>query len=364
MGLFDSLRPSTFADPDPPVETRESNLELALAAIQLEQQLGSLDPETLPAIYAAEDLIAASIARLELTPDTPLSRRPDPFVHRFDFYFETAWSLAHAGDCVWLHTRTPRGIDSLEVAPIDRMTIDFAPGSRRRREYRLDGRLLDAGQLTHLRFHPRPGRARGLSPIAAARVTWAGSVAGERWGAELFASSGIPSGVLVSEDTLTKPEADKLRTDWQEARSGARTTAVLSGGVTYEGLSMSPADLAWLEHRQATALDVARIFHIPADMLEVAVAGSSLTYANLSEVGADFVRWCLDPYLTIICDAWATLPGEPGGRTFNTRPLYRASASTRATTLKELTDAGASFESAAAETEFDSLRSDRKVVNP
>jgi HK97 family phage portal protein len=168
----------------------------------------------------------------------------------------------------------------------------------------------------------------------------------------LFSESGVPSGVLKVEYELTPDESKRLRAEWSAARSGSRSTAVLSGGVSYEGIELSPADLAWLEYRAATALDVARIFHIPADLLEVAVDGSSLTYSNLAEVGADFVRYCLDPYLRIISEGWSLLPGESPSHTFDTRPLYKASAETRARTLQTLVASGVDPDVAATETEF------------
>jgi HK97 family phage portal protein len=345
--LLDAEPPSdlrTSLDPPPPP------VEYQIESIELAQLLGNLDAETLPAVYAAVDLISASVARLGFDEETRLSRRPDPFVTRFDFFFETTWSLAASGNAYWRQTRTERGVDSLEVLDPSAVVVRLDERSRRRRVYEYEGEPVD--RISHLRFHPRPGRLLGLSPIEASRTTWNGAVYAERYASKTYAESGIPSGVLKAEYELTDAESTRLKQQWTAARSGARSTAVLSGGITYEGIALSLVDLQFLDARASTALDVARIFHIPSDLLEVAVSGSSLTYQNLAEVGADLVRWCLDAYLQIIEEAWALLPGEPADRTFDTRPLYAASAETRARTLGLLVAAGADPGAAAAETEF------------
>ena len=330
-------------------------LDWQLDAVMWHQHHGAISPLGVPAVYAAIDLIAGSIARLKTEPETPLSRDPDTFATRFDFLFETVHSLAWHGDAYWLLTPTERGVDSMQVLdPVDLgVTWDDTLG-RRLRAYTWRGKEVTSDRIRHLRFHPRPGELNGLSPIEAARLTWEGAAYSERWGSTLFGASGVPSGVLTAPTPLTEPEANALRTQWEAARNGTRNTAVLSGGMEYKPVELSPADIGWLDTRASTAQEVARAFHIPGDMLEVAIQGgsSSITYRNLAEVGADFVQWCLGPYLEILEQAWAELPGQPPV-TFDTRPLYKEAAETRARTLESLVRAGVDPDDAATECGFD-----------
>jgi len=369
MGFLEWLR----GDLPPPLETRHTDtdpsaypIDWQLDAVVWHQVHGQVDPERVPAVYAAVDLIAASIAQLETTTTTPLSRRPDPFDTRFNFLFETAHSLAWHGDAFWLQTlfRDPgtetRSIESLQVLPPAdvEVTWDDTPG-RTRRAYQWKGAEIDRDRITHLRFHPRPGDLLGLSPIEAARQTWEGAAWAEEYGSTLFGASGVPSGVIKVPTALDSPEADELKRQWDTARRGGRNTAVLSGGMEYEPVELSPSDIGWLETRASNAQEVARIFHIPGDLLEIAIQGgsSSVTYKNLAEVGADFVQYCLAPYLAIIEEAWAALLGQPV-LTFDTAPLYRESLETRARTLGLLVAAGADPTAAAAETGFNLPMSD------
>jgi HK97 family phage portal protein len=360
MGLLGWLR----GDVQPELEVRHTDtdpsaypIEWQLDAVVWHQYHGQVSPERVPAVYAAIDLISASVAQLQTTETTPLSRQPDPFDTRYNFLFETVQSLCWHGDAFWLLTPTDRGIDSMQVLdPVD-VDVEWDDQFRRRlRSYRWKTDEIPRSRIAHLRFHPRAGQLEGLSPIEAARMTWEGAAYSEEYGSSLFGASGVPSGVLRAPTPLSKEEAEELRSQWNTARSGGRNTAVLSGGMEYQPVELSPSDIGWLETRASNAQEVARIFHIPGDLLEIAIQGgaSSVTYKNLAEVGADFVQYCLSPYLSIIEETWASLPGQPA-LTFDTSPLYRESLETRARTLGLLVAAGADPDSAADETGFPAL---------
>lgn len=345
MGILERLLGTT----PPGLETRHDGLEDHLEAVIWAQEHGyGGDPETIPAVYAAIDLLAASTARLDWdAPNpSPLARRPDPFASRGDFLYETVHSLAAQGNAYWRHTPTERGVQSLEVLDPELVEVRI-PDGRRRRVYRYDGSPISASLLTHLRFSPRPGEPYGIGPLQAARITFEGTASGAEWASTLFSDGGVPSGTLTVPYELTKTEAGQLKDQWTEAHGKTRSPAVLSGGASYEAIGLSPADLAYLDYIDAGARDVARIFHIPGSMLEVGTDGASLTYSNLAEEGADFVRWALAPYLRIVADAWESIPGEVR-LTLDPEPLYMPSAEARSRTLQTLTGAGASFSSAAS----------------
>ena len=353
-----------------PLETR--HVDYDPSAYPLEWQLdsviwhtnhGYINPLAVPAIYSALDLISASVGQLDTIEETPLSRKPDPFTSRYEFFFETIHSLAASGDAFWLLTPTDRGIDSMQVLDPEEIDVEWDDTFRRKlRRYTWLSKEIPSSRIRHLRFHPRAGELRGLSPIEAARLTWEGAAASEQWGSSLFSNSGVPSGILTAPTALSDPEADALQKRWSDARAGSRSTAVLGGGVKYDPVELSPADIGWLDTRSSTAQEVVRAFHIPGDMLEVAIQGgdSSITYRNLAEVSADFVQWCLKPYITIVEQAWVSLPGQPLLK-FDTTPLYEESLETRARTLQLLVTSGADPQAAAEECGFDFQVTEKEV---
>ena len=177
MGFLEWLR-----GPEP-VETRHTDtdpsaypIEWQLDAVMWHQHHGQISPLAVPAVYAAIDLISASIAQLETSPAPPLSLNPDPFSTRYDFFFETVWSLCWHGDAFWLKTPTDRGIDSMQVLDPEDVDVEWDDTlGRRRRTYRWKTKDVPTERISHLRFHPRPGELEGLSPIEAARLTWEGA---------------------------------------------------------------------------------------------------------------------------------------------------------------------------------------------
>ena len=138
MGLLEWLRG------DAPLEVRHTDtdpsaypIEWQLDAVMWHQHHGQISPLAVPAVYAAIDLISASIAQLETDPAPPLSLNPDPFSTRYDFFFETVWSLCWHGDAYWLKTRTERGIDSMQVLDPGDVDVEWDDTlGRRRRKYR------------------------------------------------------------------------------------------------------------------------------------------------------------------------------------------------------------------------------------
>ena len=358
MGLLSWL--NTQALPAPALRHTDTEpsaypIEYQLDSVIWHTYQGLIDPISVPAIYAATDLIAASIARLDTEPSTPLSRDPDRFRTRYDFFFETVWALCVHGDAYWYFVPTTRGVEEMQVLPPTEVDIRWDDTlGRKLPAYTWNGKAVPSDRLRHLRFYPRPGQLHGLSPIEAARATWTGAAYSEEWGSSLFSASGVPSGVLEAPTPLTAEEASELKAQWHAARQGSRSTAVLSGGMKYTPVELSPSDIGWLDTRASNAQEVARIFHIPSDFLEVGIqgGGSSITYRSLSEIGADFVSWCLEAYLTILEQAWVSLPGQPR-IAFITKPLYEESLEARARTFQLLTTSGVDPSQAAVTCGFD-----------
>ena len=118
MGLFSRLRSSAYDDE---LELRHTDtdpsaypIDYQLDAVQWHVEHGLADAESVPAVYAAVDLLASSGARLPTVTSSRLSERPDVFSTRYEFLFESIWSLAMRGNAYWL---APMMSDLLEGSP-------------------------------------------------------------------------------------------------------------------------------------------------------------------------------------------------------------------------------------------------------
>lgn len=90
--------------------------------------------------------------------------------------------------------------------------------------------------------------------------------------------SGVPSGVLSTDQPLTQTQADVARTEW-ESRQQRRSVAVLGNGTRYQQVVMSPVDAELAKMSDLTNQQIAHMFELPAWLLDAPTGGSS-TYNN------------------------------------------------------------------------------------
>ena len=134
------------------------------------------------------------------------------------------------------------------------------------REYRIDGRLIPTVNVMHIPALTPPGGFIGLNPIEYMRGGWGIASATEKFGGAFFSNSANPSGVLEVDGDLSDEETLELSRAWKQAHAGvgnAQYPAVLTGGVTWKQISLSPDDAQFLATRQYQAADIANFFRVP-----------------------------------------------------------------------------------------------------
>ena len=151
---------------------------------------------------------------------------------------------------------------------------------------------------------PDASGLRGLSPIRACAQTL-GLARGLARHANQFTNQGGRPGLLITLDPKVKATDPTmlaaLRADVQGRESGS--VIVLGGGVDQvTPLALNLVDMEFVAQRVHSAQEVARIFRVPASMLDLP-AGDSLTYATVAEQARSFVRWSLGPWLRVIEEA-------------------------------------------------------------
>lgn len=140
----------------------------------------------------------------------------------------------------------------------------------------------------------------GLSPIQCARQGIGLSLAAEEYGARLFGSGSLASGLLTTEKTLTEVQATALKTRWAEKTKGlqnAHDVPVLDSGAKFQPLSIPPEDAQFIESRRFQVTEVARLFGIPPHML-METDRSTSWGSGIEQQGIGFVVYTLRPWLT------------------------------------------------------------------
>lgn len=106
----------------------------------------------------------------------------------------------------------------------------------------------------------------GLSVIKFAAQAIGMSLAAEKYGAKLFGSGNLMSGILTTDVVLEQDEATRLQEAWERMTAGldrAHRVAVLDNGAKFESLTMPNDDAQLLESRDFQVTEIARFLGIP-----------------------------------------------------------------------------------------------------
>ncbi len=162
--------------------------------------------------------------------------------------------------------------------------------------------------LIHVRsFHPTDDHY-GAGCLAAAEQAIATHDAAARWNRALLENAARPSGALVfdgGEEGLTAEQFDRLKEELARAFSGmgnAGRPMLLDGGLKWQSLSLSPADMDFAALKAAAARDVALAFGVPPMLLGLP---GDATYANYREANRALWRLTLLPLAAKLLDALA-----------------------------------------------------------
>ncbi len=145
----------------------------------------------------------------------------------------------------------------------------------------------------------------GMSPIALHREAIGLGQAAQKFGARLFGSGSLLSGVLKHPGKLKrkaeKPDdpspVERLRKQWRELYSGLENSAavaVLEEGMEYQQIGIPPEDAQFLQTRKFQIADIGRIFNVPSHMINDL---EKATFNNISELYLGFLRYTMTPWL-------------------------------------------------------------------
>lgn len=166
-----------------------------------------------------------------------------------------------------------------------------------------------APNLIHLRgFHPADDHY-GAGCLAAAEQAVAIHNAASAWNRTLLENAARPSGALVYDagegQPLAPDQFDRLKRELHEAFAGAGNAGrplLLEGGLSWQPLSLTPADMDFATLKAAAARDVALAFGVPAMLLGLP---GDATYANYREANRALWRLTLLPLAGKILDGLA-----------------------------------------------------------
>ncbi len=300
------------------------------------------------AVYSCVRLIADSIATLprdvyrkegmvRVPLDTPaVISDPDPIYTEFEYGQQVVTSLALRGNAYELvlardrldyptatrvlHPDEVQCTKNLETGMPDYLVLDGGDQSMR---------PVARENIIHTRRFTLAGHVKGLSPIEHASMDIDLGLAARGYGSRWFKDSANPSAVLSTTENLSEDAALRTMQSWVQSHGGRRHPAILSGGLKYEGISITPEESQFLETRNYSTSEIAMMFGIPPHMIGQTEKSTSWG-TGIEQQTLGFVKFSLLSWLRCLETSWtgAKLPSDQFMR-FNLEGLQRADLATR-----------------------------------
>lgn len=196
--------------------------------------------------------------------------------------------------------------------------------------YRIGGDTIDAANMWHERQYVVPGIPLGLSPVAYAAWSVGAYLSAQDFALSWFGSSATPTAVLRNKERIIPPDV--------AAETKTRYMASVAPGsvfVTGADWELSPLNAAnesnrYIETMQYGISDIARFFGVPADLIDGAAGGSSITYASITQRNLQLLVMHLGPAVTRRERALSGLLPKPRYIKFNRSSLLAMDPEARA----------------------------------
>lgn len=299
------------------------------------------------AVYACVRLIADGVAGLPAhayrpSPDGDARLRVDPqptiltAPHRdltpFEWRRQVVVSMLMRGNGFVLLTEVDRKGVPLKGTPLDPGKVTCA-ASGDRWVWRVNGdevRLFsDGGELVHFPAFQLPGSPLGFSPLQIAAQAVGVGLQAERFAGRWFVDGAAPSSVLETDQSLDDEQARRLQAKWMAAHgAGSRFPAVLSGGVSWRPVTISPEESQFLETQRFSVAQIARLFGVPPHMIGDTERSTSWG-SGIEQQHIGYLTHTLSPVIQVIDGRMTTLLPRGQYVRSNTASLLRADSMTR-----------------------------------
>jgi HK97 family phage portal protein len=247
-----------------------------------------------------------------------------------EWLYSSQFDLDRSGNCFGLITeRSGMGLPArIDLVAASEVAVVVRQGKLD--HYRIGSETYQPFEVWHERQYTVAGLHVGLSPVAYS--AWA---VGEYLNITQFALSWFgngqhPSAMLRnSQKTIQPKEAQAIKERFKTAvKSG--DLFVTGADWEYQMLQAEQAGSQWLEAKGASVVDVARFFDCPADLIDAAVQGDSITYANIVQRNLQLLIMHLNPALRRREAALSRLLPVPRFVKFNRGALLEMDPRTRA----------------------------------
>lgn len=274
----------------------------------------------LSAVYRAVEIISSGVAQLPIYPYSTdaneykirltqhplnriLNRKPNNRMTRYTLIKTAIQSMLLRGNAYIYIKRNGKEVEQLVYIPSEYVTIIPPVTIFDEIEYNVVGiGKVKSNDIIHIRNYSHDGII-GVSTLTYARETLQLANDSEENARSFFNSGCNINGVLQCNTTLTSKQKLDIKSSWMQAfgskSSGGQNSglAVLEGNMSYQPISVNPADSQLLESRQFNVVEIARFFNVPPTML---FDLSNSNYNTSEAMMLNFLQQTLQPIIVRI----------------------------------------------------------------
>lgn len=284
-----------------------------------------------------------TIRELGVNVDTP---RPPVLVNpggeRWD-YVDWMWASQHDFDKVGniiglIAERDGNGLPSrIDLQPSSACTVIQRKGQTEP-IYRIDNVIYQASQVWHERQYPVPGLPVGLSPLAFAAWSIGEFLSIQDFALSWFGGGAVPkAGMQNKSRKLDENDVTRAK-QWYRDVMNNGDLLVYGSDWEYSMIQAEAAGVEWLAARSASMPDIGRFFGVPSDLIDAAISGQSITYANMTQRNLQFLIMKLGTTVAKREKNLSKLLLKPRFVKLNTDALLRMDPATQANVIRTRID--------------------------
>lgn len=197
--------------------------------------------------------------------------------------------------------------------------------------YRIKGQTYTADQVWHERQYRLAGEVMGLSAISLAAYSIGMYLSAQQFGIEWFGNGGtIPSGHLRNkEKTLNDEQVEAVKERFKLSVSD-RDVFVTGSDWEYSTVAVAANEGQFLQSQAFSSADIGRFIGVPGDLIDLAVSGSSVTYANITQRNLQFLIMNLWPAVRRRQNSLSRMVSDPRYIRFNTDAILQMDPESKA----------------------------------
>lgn len=251
-----------------------------------------------------------------------------------DWMYATQFDLDRTGNTLGLITAKDGMELPAEIVPVGLNEWTVRETKTEGLKYRVRNEDYRPDQVWHERQYVVSGLPVGLSPVAYAAWVISENISTQQFAEAWFGRGAVPSAHLRN-TAMPIPDQGKAEEIKQKFLASVQVGQpfVTGSDWEYKPLQAEQMGMEWLEDRKFSLTDISRYFGVPADLIDAAVSGESVTYANITERNLQFLIMHLGPAVARREKNLSKLTAAPRFVKLNTDALLRMDPLNRARSI-------------------------------